>query len=106
MSTFAGKFVFFYGDDGCQKGEIVEQIGDRVLICWDRMRGKPDPHDAAMVCFAISDMVAKLPDDEESAPMWEFFQTREQLEAQHDALHGEVDGDFDDEKVPTLTVVN
>ena len=63
--TFAGKFVFFYGDEGCQKGEIVEQIGDDlVLIRWDRMHGDPDAHDAALVCVGISEMITMYVDAE------------------------------------------
>lgn len=113
MSSFAGKFVFFYGDEGCQKGEIVEQIGDDiVLIRWDRMHGDPDAHDAALVCVGISEMITMYVD--EMLPQWEFFLTREELEAQHMELHaadgshrhGLDDIDDDEDKVPSATTVN
>jgi len=100
--SFTGKFVYYYGDDGCQKGEIVDHIGDLVLIRWDRMRGDFDPHDPAMVCVAVSEMVMNVEKDE--YPKWEFFMTRAELDAFNSMQHDHDDDSPDDK--PPLTVVN
>ena len=77
------------------------------------MHGDPDAHDAALVCVDISEMITMYVD--EMLPQWEFFLTREELEAQHMELHA-ADGshrhdsadlvDDDEDKVPSAPTVN
>lgn len=81
MTSLAGKFVVLHTieDDDCfyQAGEIVEQVGERALVKWDRFSGGGCPHDDAMILFSVADMTTK-PGEGAS---WEFFATREQLDA-------------------------
>jgi hypothetical protein len=84
--SLVGKFVFHSNSEYHQAGEIVEQITPEiVLVRWDKANASSQLPGNPMVLVAISAMLERDGDDD-MIPAWEFFDTREELDAYHEWL--------------------
>ena len=76
--SLAGKFVFHFGRDYAQTGEIVAQVSDDLVLV-RFFKCEHIPPSAALL--KVSDMVGKIGKDGSIESEWELFMNRDELDA-------------------------
>ena len=73
-----GKFFFCSGAEYSQSGEVVDALGeDIVLVKFDKREGVPP---GAISAFDVSSLLAALNPNGTLDSTWEFFATRKELD--------------------------
>jgi hypothetical protein len=82
-NSFVGKFVFHCGNEYSQWGEIVEFLEPGILLIKidrsDELKAENLP--PALMAFDVADMLTEINGDGSFDGQWEFFLTREDLDA-------------------------
>lgn len=77
MMTLVGKFVFHNGAEYYQWGEVVEQVTPTAVLVRLELKGCPP----SMSIFHLGSFLTSIAPDGAPEFDWQFFNTREELDA-------------------------